>query len=188
MAQRLSQPQNINVLISDANWAWPEAVTKIFQPRGINALVADSTGDVLRLVTKNKIPLALLDVLFNNDLSGIEALKVIRHHDRLLPCILLAQQVDERLLAQALALDAFSVLAKPVDLAILAAQIDRLFRKYYASDIFAASDPSGAQKTKKRFLGVHSGKFTTVIKWTRRKHERSKDQDEDQTSCGQSPD
>lgn len=170
----------MNVLISDANWAWPQAVSEIFQPRGINALMADSAGDVVRLVANNKIHLAILDMAPGGDLSGMQTLEVIRQHDRLLPCILLAQQIDERLLAQALALDAFSVLGKPVDLSVLAAQINRLFRKYYASDMFSVQ--VGGCRTEDRFLRGKSGKVTAVFKWTLGRNERSKDKNEDQTS------
>ncbi len=130
MAQRLSQPENINVLIGNADWAWPQAVAQIFQPRRINALVADSLSDMVRLVAYNKMHLAILDSR-PDDVSGMQALKIIRQHDQLLPCILLAVQPSQRLLADALALKAFSVLAKPVDLTLLAEQIDRLFLKYY---------------------------------------------------------
>ena len=130
MARRLSQPENINVLIGNADWAWPQAVSQIFQPRRINALVADSLSDMVRLVAHNKMHLAILDSR-PDDVSGMQALKIIRQHDQLLPCILLAVQPSRRLLADALALNAFSVLVKPVDLTLLADQIDRLFLKYY---------------------------------------------------------
>lgn len=130
MPHRLSQPKNINVLISNADWAWPQAVAQIFQPRRINALVADSVSDMVRLVTYNKMHLAILDS-HPDDLSGMQVLKIIRQHDQLLPCILLAAHPSQQLLAQALALNAFSVLDKPVDLTLLAEQVDRLFLKYY---------------------------------------------------------
>ena len=136
MAQRLAKPQSVNVLITDARWAWPQAVAEIFQPRGINALLAHKGGEIVRLVSNNKIHLAILDSVLE-DLTGMQALKVIRQHDPLVPCILLAQQPEKRLLADALALNAFSVLAKPVDLALLAEQIDRLFLKCYSSDMFS---------------------------------------------------
>jgi DNA-binding NtrC family response regulator len=130
MAHKLSQPENINVLIGNTDWAWPQAVAQIFQPRRINALVADSVSDMVRLVTYNKMHLAILDSR-PDDLSGMQALKIIRQLDQLLPCILLAARPSRQLLAQALALNAFSVLDKPVDLTLLAEQVDRLFLKYY---------------------------------------------------------
>jgi len=130
MAQRLSQPNNINVLISNPDWAWPQAVSEIFQPRQINALIANTLKDMLNLVSHNRMHLAILDSRFD-EISGTGALKIIRQHDQLLPCILLAEEPNRRLLAEALSLNAFSVLAKPVNLTLLAEQIDRLFLKYY---------------------------------------------------------
>ena len=137
MAQRLSQPTSVNVLMTDANWAWPQAVAQIFQPRGVNTLVAGCAAEAVRLVTNNRIHLAILDQACD-DLSGMQTLRIIRSHNKLVPCILLSQKIDRRLLSQALTLDAFSVLAKPVDLTLLAEQIDRLFLKYYASDLKGA--------------------------------------------------
>jgi len=138
MVPNLSQPRTVNVLLNSANWAWPQAVEKIFQPRGVNALLADTACDVVRLVDQNKIHLAILDIS-RDEHSGMQTLRMIRKHDRLMPCILLAQTFDTRLLAEALFLHAFSVMGKPVDLNLLAGQVDRLFVKYYASDMFAAS-------------------------------------------------
>jgi len=130
MAQRLSQPNNINVLIGNPDWAWPQAVSEIFQPRQINALIANTLNDMLNLVSHNRMHLAILDSR-TDEISGTHALKIIRQHDQLLPCILLAEKPSRGLLAEALSLNAFSVLAKPVDLTLLAEQIDRLFLKYY---------------------------------------------------------
>lgn len=131
MAQKLSQPESFNVLISDANWAWPQAVAQIFQPRGFNALVANSAVDVVQIIARSRVHLAILDMVMG-DLSGTQALKMIRQHDVLVPCILLARHPGEKVLAEALALNAYSVLDKPVDLELLASQVDRLFSKYYA--------------------------------------------------------
>jgi len=132
---KLSQSDNVNVLISDADWAWPQAVSKIFQPRGINALIAKSTNDIVHIINNNKIHLAILDATATSQ-AAMHTLKIIRKQDKLLPCMLLAQKIDNRLLSQALELKVFSVLAKPIDLALLTDQIDRVFKKYYQSNIF----------------------------------------------------
>jgi len=132
---KLSKTDNVNVLISDANWAWPQAVSEIFQPRGINALVAKSTNDIVHIINNNKIHLAIFDSTTTGQ-SDMHTLKIIRKHDNFLPCLLLAQKIDDRLLSRALELKVFSVLAKPIDLALLAGQIDRVFKKYYQSNIF----------------------------------------------------
>ena len=143
MTQRLSQPEIVNVLIGNASWPWPQAVSEIFRPRGINALVANSSGEMVQIIDKNRIHLALLDVAFDK-LSGMQTLKIIRKHDRLLPCIVLAEHIDKELLADALRLEVFSVMSKPVDMSLLAEQINRLFMKYYASNMFSGGiKPTG---------------------------------------------
>ena len=138
MVPNLSQPGTVNVVINNANWAWPQAVESIFQPRGVNALLADTASDVVRLVDQHKIHLTILDIS-RDEHSGMQTLRMIRKHDRLMPCILLTHHFDTRLLAEALLLHAFSVMGKPVDLNLLAGQVDRLFVKYYSSDMFATA-------------------------------------------------
>jgi len=177
MNQNIAKSESVNVLINDTNWAWPQAVTEIFHPHGINAILADSSGDIVRLITHNKIHLAILDEALD-EFSGIQTLRTIRNHDRQVPCILLAQQVNQRLLAQALRLGVFSVIDKPVDISLLAENIKRLFFKNYAIDMF-----SGYKNLRTTNRYSHSRmtkirKFTTVIKWTRKKIERSNETNE----------
>lgn len=170
MVPRLSQPKSVNVLIGSAHWAWPQAVEQIFQPRGVNALMAQTPAEAVGLVDSSKIHLALLDA-GETDQGGMQTLKMIRKHDRLLPCILLAKQMDQHTLREALNLQVFSVLAKPVDLKLLAEQIDRLFVKYYNSDLFSGPTGSSRQQTIIR---------QTVIKWSINRQERSTRPDETQ--------
>lgn len=95
--------------------------------------------------------------------------------------MLLAQNPNDRLLAQALSLNVFSVLGKPVDLKLLASQIDRLFTKYYASNMFAEmrkNQQKDNQNTVK--VRINSNKMT-IFRWTFRKIERRNNQDENQT-------
>jgi DNA-binding response OmpR family regulator len=136
MAMKLSQPDNVNVLLSDSNWPWPQAVDGIFRPRGINALVARSADDVLRIIDNNKIHLAILDAAID-EFCGIQTIRTIRKRNKLLPCLLLSQNINHRLLAGALDLNVFSVLAKPVNLALLAEQVNRIFQKCYDSNMFS---------------------------------------------------
>lgn len=168
------QHGNVNVLLSDAHWAWPQAVAEIFHPHGINALVAHSADEMVQLVDNNTIHLAILDS-YMEELTGMQVLRMLRRSDPRLPCILLAQEINDRLLAKALSLDAFSVLAKPVDLLLLAEQIDRLFLKYYKKNIFSR-DPTGRSGAAGR-NGISMG-----LRFTFRKNERSNENDEDQTS------
>jgi hypothetical protein len=49
----------------------------------------------------------------------------------------LSSRSGQNLLGQALDLDVFSVIDKPVDMRVLQQQLNRLFVKKYDSDIFA---------------------------------------------------
>ena len=174
MMMRSSEQGSVNVLLSDAHWAWPQAVAEIFHPQGINPLVAQSADEMVRLVRNNRIHLAILDS-YMEELTGVQVLRMLRRSDPELPCILLAQEVSDRLLERALSLDAFSVLAKPVDLRLLAEQVDRLFVKHYKSDIFASG------RTGRGGTGGRTG-ISTFFRLTIRKNERSYEKNEDQTS------
>ncbi len=156
----LTQQDNVKVLLTDANWAWPQAVSEIFQPRGINSLVADSPGDIVNIIDNNKIHLAILD-----DQIDVQTLKMIRNHNKMMPCLLLAQKIDNRLLAQALKLNIFSVLTKPVNLTQLADQINRIFLKYYESTMFSdlADEDKTNRQDQKRLKPKKT--FKAIIRW-----------------------
>ena len=159
MAVSLSQPNSVNVLMSNSAWPWPQAVEQIFQPRGINALMAENTDDIMRIIDNSKVHLAIIDNCIDNE-GGIKTLDIIRKKDSLMPCLLLAGDVNNKLLAEALKLNVSSVLAKPIDLSQLALQMDRIFRKYYSCDVF-----SHAEEMLRKFINEHkdelpeNGKF-----------------------------
>ncbi len=135
-----SQLDEVNVLASEANWAWPLALRDIFQPRGVNLLVADSTGDFLNIIRRKRIHTAIVD-MDSEQAGGLATIKVIRMNHPLLPCLLLTSAASGSLLETALRLDVFSVLQKPVNMSILLRLLDRLFMKKYNSDIFAEQKP-----------------------------------------------
>jgi DNA-binding NtrC family response regulator len=70
--------------------------------------------------------------------GGLWILKIIRTEQPLMPCILLTSEATEVMLEEALQLDVFSVIDKPVDMNILKDQLNRLFIKNYSSHIFSA--------------------------------------------------
>jgi DNA-binding NtrC family response regulator len=135
MVYNTSQLNEINVLASEANWAWPEAQRSIFQPRGINLLVAGNVSEFLNIIRRKRIHTTIFDTDSENS-NTMAMIKIIRMSYPLLPCILLTHNASQTLLNKALQLDIFSVIDKPVDMNILREQLDRLFTKRYHSDIF----------------------------------------------------
>jgi DNA-binding NtrC family response regulator len=136
MVSNLSQLDEINVLASEANWAWPEAVRYIFRPRGVNLLVAENANEFINILERKRIHTAIID-MDSEGSDGLATIKIIRMDFPLIPCILLSSSIGETLLGNALRLDVFSVIDKPVDMHLLQEQLNRLFIKKYRSDIFA---------------------------------------------------
>jgi DNA-binding NtrC family response regulator len=136
MVSNLSKLEEINVLASEANWAWPEAVRHIFRPRGVNLLVAENASEFVNIIERKRIHTTIID-MDSEQSNGLATIKIIRMDYPLLPCILLSSSAGESLLGKALRLDVFSVIDKPVDMSVLQEQLNRLFVKKYNSDIFA---------------------------------------------------
>ena len=122
----------VKVLVSE-NWAWPKALNDIFRPRGVNMLVARGADEFVNIIGHERIYATIVDV---ERPSSLATIKIIRMNYPLMPCILLAGCVVESLLDEALRLDVFSVIDKPVDMDILRQQLHRLFMKKYDSVIF----------------------------------------------------
>ena len=135
MVSNLSKLEEINVLASEANWAWPEAVRHIFRPRGINLLMAENAVEFVNIIERKRIHTTIID-MDSEQSNGLATIKIIRMDYPLIPCILLSSEAGESLLGEALRLDVFSVIDKPVDMGVLQKQLNRLFMKKYNSDIF----------------------------------------------------
>ncbi|MCX5643730.1 MAG: response regulator [Phycisphaerae bacterium] len=136
MVAQWSQFDEVNVLASSANWAWPEAVRNIFKPRGVNLLMAEKTSDFVSIIASMRIHTAIVDVDAERP-SGLATVKVIRLGYPRMPCILLTSRTDEDILGRALQLEAFGVVGKPVNMDILRELLNRLFVKKYNSNLFA---------------------------------------------------
>lgn len=120
-------------MASGAGWEWPEALRCIFQPRGVNLLVAESTGEFIEIIKRRRIQAAIVD----SEKGGLATLKIIRMDYPRLPCILLSNKPEEAVLREALGLEVFSVIDKPVNMGILREQLNRLFIKKYNNGNFA---------------------------------------------------
>jgi len=135
MVSRLSKLDEVNVLASEANWAWPLAVRDIFKPRGISLLVAKSVSEFVNVIEQKRIHATIVD-MDSEKCSGLATIKIIRMDYPLLPCILLSSSSGEEVLSKALRLDVFGVVDKPVNMYVLLKLLNRLFIKKYNSDIF----------------------------------------------------
>ncbi len=139
MVSNLSKLEEVNVLASGADWAWPEALRRIFKPRGVNLLVAEDATEFVNIIRGRRIHTTIVDMDSAHS-DGLATIKIIRMEYPLLPCILLSSTTGRELLGKALRLDVFSVVDKPVDMLILQELLNRLFLKKYDSSIFGPAD------------------------------------------------
>jgi DNA-binding NtrC family response regulator len=136
MVAMWSKLDEVNLLASEADRAWPNAVRDIFRPRGINLLVADSDIEFVDIIKTKRIHATIVDMDSERS-NGPVTIKIIRVDYPLLPCILLTSAATESLLGEALQLDVFGVIDKPVEMNVLQQLLNRLFVKRYNSNIFA---------------------------------------------------
>ena len=130
-----SKLSDFNVLASQSDWAWPRALGDIFQPRGVNLIVAGAAGEFVNVLQHQRVHATIVDA--DEQLGGLATLRLIRMEFPRLPCLVLSSRSGQDLLGQALDLDVFSVIDKPVDMTVLQQQLNRLFVKTYNSDVFA---------------------------------------------------
>ena len=131
------QLEEINVLASAANWAWPEALRSLFRPRGVNLMVAEDASDFVHIIGRTRIHTTIVDMDSERS-NGLATVKIIRMEYPLVPCILLTSRVDPGVLVKALQLDVFGVIDKPVRMEILHQLLNRIFLKKYNSRLFAS--------------------------------------------------
>ena len=134
MVAQSEQFEQVNVLASEANWAWPLAERNIFRPRGVSLLMAKNADEFVNILRNQRIHTAIIDM--DSNTAGLAAIRVIRIEYPLLPFIALSSRTETDLLGKALQLNVFGVVDKPVDMEVLRELLNRLFLKKYQNDIF----------------------------------------------------
>lgn len=97
-------------------------------------MVAENAGEFVNITERRRIHATIVDM--DSEAGGLVTIKIIRMDYPLQPCILLSNEPGEAVLSEALGLDVFSVIDKPVDMSILREQLNRLFIKKYNNGIF----------------------------------------------------
>ena len=126
----------INVLVGRSDREWSRAVEEMLVPRGIKSMIASSAGEAVDILAGSRIHMALVDI-DSQVVNGLSIVRAVRGYEPMLPCIMASAQCERPMLSRALALDVFSVIAKPVDTVILQRQLNRLFIKKYNSYVFS---------------------------------------------------
>jgi len=98
-------------------------------------LIARDAGEFLDIIGQKRIHTTIVD-MDSQSPNGLATVRIIRLQYPMMPCIALKSSPGTDLLDEALGLDVFSVIDKPVDMAVLLEQLDRLFVRRYNWEIF----------------------------------------------------
>ncbi len=127
MNQILNIPR---MLISDDDRDLRESLSQFFVSKGFETLLAEDGRQALELVCNQEVHVVLID--FNMPrMTGLEALKQIKQHHFELPVILMSAELDHQLAQQVLSANAFSVHAKPINIADIRTDVSRALRTIY---------------------------------------------------------
>ena len=123
--------RQVRILITDDDEAWRVGLREALEPRGYETLEATSGEEAIEVVHEVRPHLVVLDIELPH-LNGIETLRIIRQEmDIELPAIVISSAVTDRMMEEALALHAFTVMEKMAGLHQILFAISRALRKYY---------------------------------------------------------
>ena len=102
------------ILVTDDDPGWREGLREALEPRGYETVEAETGEEAIELVHCQTLHLLILDMQLPH-LSGLETLRIIREElGDALPAIVVSSQVSDSVMAEALALHAFTVMSKMV--------------------------------------------------------------------------
>lgn len=148
VAMRDPQTDRLNMLLTDRGQRWANQLPCLLQPHGVRTLRAASVNAAVRLIHRDLIHIAVIDMALPMDADqaepsvgspgGICLLKEIRRLDHRPRAIVAVRdrafdpRVDDPILIEALRLDVFSVLDQPVEIEQILGVLRRALEKHYA--------------------------------------------------------
>jgi CheY-like chemotaxis protein len=137
MVQQANIPTRFTVLLANEQEGWHQTVRGLLEPQGVHTVVARGGRDALDIIEHRPVHLAVLDAKMPG-LGGLQVVRMMRERGRddtlrVPPAILVADDMTDHLLREALAMHVFSVLSKPVDFNLLLDAMARAMRRFYES-------------------------------------------------------
>jgi DNA-binding NtrC family response regulator len=127
-----SPTSRLTVLLANEQEGWHQTVRGLLEPQGVQTVTARSGREALSLLESQPIHVAVLDQQMPQ-LGGLQIVKLMREMHKAPPTILVARELNSHLLREALGMQVFSVLRKPVDLNVLLDTLARVLRRYHES-------------------------------------------------------
>ncbi len=123
----------LTVLLADEPDGSPMTLRRLLEPQGVTTLVARTGREALEMIKAQPVHVVVLDVQMPQ-LGGLQAIRLMRELVKPAPpAILLADRLSNNLLREALTMDVFSVIPKPIDVDRLLDSIARVIKRHYES-------------------------------------------------------
>ena len=121
---------DFSILIADDDGGSRDAIRDIIQPEGFQTYSVASGEEAIDLLQERPVHLVLLDMHMQT-MTGLEALRLARQINALLPAILVTADATDSLVREAIAAQVFSVVPKPVSKSVLLYTVLRALRRAY---------------------------------------------------------
>lgn len=154
MVRAANDSSRMNVMLTDGGQSWAQALPRLLEPQGVHAIPVRTVDEAVREIEVRPIHVALVDLALplGSEIEqsprtepynphrlpgGLKLLQILRRQANRPPAIvavrgrLFDRRFDDRLLAEALKLDVFSVLDKPVELEQLLQVLMKALRRHY---------------------------------------------------------
>jgi CheY-like chemotaxis protein len=118
------------VLLANEQEEWHQTVRGLLRPQGVQTVSAHSGREALDLIESTPVHVAVLDAQMPQ-LGGLQVIRLLRELHKATPAILLTNHLTNHLLQEALGMQVFSVLSKPVDFNVLLDALARVLRRYH---------------------------------------------------------
>ncbi len=118
------------VLLANEQEGWHQTVRSLLEPQGVHTVSARNGREALNMIETLPVHVAVLDTQMPQ-LGGLQVIRLLRELHRATPAILLTNNLTDHLLHEALGMQVFSVLSKPVDFNVLLDALARVLRRYH---------------------------------------------------------
>ncbi len=119
----------MNILVLDDEKEIADLVELYLKNDGFNVFTCYSSKDALNIIKKEKLDLAILDVMVDKT-NGFDILKEIRNQNLNFPVIMLTAKINDQDKIKGLTLGADDYITKPFNPLELLARVKAIFRRY----------------------------------------------------------
>ena len=132
MVQTFNSTNRFTVLLANEQESWHNTVRTLLESQGVKTVSARTGRESLSVIEQQPVHLAVLDAQMPQ-LGGLQVMRLMREMHKAPPTIMVADDMTSYLLREALGMQVFSVLSKPVDFNLLLDAMARVLKRFYES-------------------------------------------------------